>query len=230
MTKLRFELDDRPPLEVEVTRLVIAGWTGRNAAAISQHIEELEHLGVPRPSSVPLFYRTAQQLLTQAVDIEALGETSSGEAEAVLFRAQGQWWLSVGSDHTDRQVEAYSVAVSKQMCAKPVALRAWPWQEVAARCDELELTSEVFEDGRWIDYQQGRLAAIRPLMELMSLFAGDRPIEDGLVMFCGTLPVRPRADGTAVRPTPRFRCSLVDGARQRRIVHEYRVTALPVVA
>ncbi len=230
MTRLRFELDDRAPLEVDVTHLVIAGWTGRDAAAINHHIEELAQLGVPRPSSVPLFYRAAQQMLTQAADIEALGEASSGEAEPVLVRALGQWWLSVGSDHTDRQVEAYSVAVSKQMCAKPVAGRAWLWEEVAVRADELELTSEVFEDGRWVSYQQGRVAAIRPLMELVAQFTGDRPVEDGLVMFCGTLPVLPRADGTAVRPTPRFRFAMADHARQRRIVHEYRMTTLPVVA
>lgn len=230
MTRLRFETDERAALEVEVSRLVIAGWTGRDAAAIEQHIEELAHLGVPRPSSVPLFYRVARQMLTQAAGIEALGEASSGEAEPVLVRAAGKWWLTVGSDHTDRQVEAYSIAVSKQMCAKPVAARAWPWEGVAARADELELTSEVFEDGGWVGYQQGRLSAIRPLMELVSLFAGDRPLEDGLVMFCGTLPVRSRGDGTAVRPAPHFRFALADHARQRRIVHDYQVTALPVVA
>lgn len=230
MTRLRFEVDDRGPLEVDVARLVIAGWTGRDSTAIRAHIEELAHLGVPRPSSVPLFYRAAHQMLTQADEIEALGEASSGEVEPVLVHAAGQWWLTAGSDHTDRQVEAYSVAVSKQMCAKPVATRAWPWQEVGARADELALTSEVFEDGRWVGYQEGQVAAIRPLMELVSRFAGDRPIEDGVVLFCGTLPVRPRPDGTAVRPTPQFRFSLTDSARRRRIVHEYRVTALPVVA
>jgi len=230
MTRLRFEVDAQAPVEVDVGRLVIAGWTGRDAAAIRQHIEELAHLGVSRPSSVPLFYRAAHQMLTQADEIEALGEVSSGEAEPVLVRAAGQWWLTAGSDHTDRQVEAYSVAVSKQMCAKPVATRAWRWQEVEARADELVLSSEVIEDGRWVGYQQGHVAAIRPLMELVSRFAGDRPLEDGLVLFCGTLPVRPRADGTAVRPTPQFRFSLTDSARRRRIVHEYRVTALPVVA
>ena len=122
-------------LRVEPTQLVIAGWTGRNSAAIEHHIHELEALGVPRPSTVPLYYRVSHQQLTQSDVVEALGAESSGEAEPVLFFTQGEWWLTVGSDHTDRQVETYSVAVSKQMCVKPVAQVAWRWADVRARQD-----------------------------------------------------------------------------------------------
>jgi hypothetical protein len=119
-------------LSVTPTELVIAGWTGRNHAAIEHHIHELEALGVPRPSTVPLYYRVSHQQLTQDDTVQALGAESSGEAEPVLFFTQGEWWLTVGSDHTDRQVETYSVAVSKQMCAKPLARVAWRWADVVA--------------------------------------------------------------------------------------------------
>ncbi len=51
-------------LSVVPRQLVIAGWTGRDAAAIEHHIEELEAIGVPRPSSVPLYYRVGAGLLT----------------------------------------------------------------------------------------------------------------------------------------------------------------------
>ena len=132
---------------VEPTTLVIAGWTGRNSAAIEHHIQELEALGVPRPSTVPLYYRVSHQQLTQSEVVQALGAESSGEAEPVLFFTQGEWWLTVGSDHTDRQVETYSVAVSKQMCAKPVAQVAWRWADVVARQDELHLRSSIWENG-----------------------------------------------------------------------------------
>ena len=33
--------------------LIVAGWTGRDEAALNHHIEELAAIGVPRPSSVP---------------------------------------------------------------------------------------------------------------------------------------------------------------------------------
>ncbi|MEW5879627.1 MAG: DUF2848 family protein, partial [Pseudomonadota bacterium] len=110
MTSLVFDVSGAQTLAVQVRELVIAGWTGRDAAAIEHHIEELAALGIPRPSQVPLYYRVSSTLLTQGDSIEVLGETSSGEAEPVLIRANGHWWLSVGSDHTDRKVEAYSVA------------------------------------------------------------------------------------------------------------------------
>ena len=44
-------------LHVAPRQLVIAGWTGRDAAAIQHHIDELQAIGVPPPSSVPLYYQ-----------------------------------------------------------------------------------------------------------------------------------------------------------------------------
>jgi hypothetical protein len=210
--------------------LVVAGWTGRDTAAIEHHIEELAAIGVPRPSSVPLYYRVAAQLLTQSSDIEALGEQSSGEAEPVFFFSQGEWWLSVASDHTDRQVESYSVAVSKQMCAKPVAETAWRWADVQAHQDSIELHSRILEDGRWVDYQRGTLASIRPLAALRDGMPGVGTAPEGLFMTCGTLGALPNAKGEGIRPAAQMEIELHDPELQRRIVHRYAVQALPVVA
>lgn len=215
---------------IDPTALVVAGWTGRDIAAIEHHIEELAALGVPRPSSVPLYYRVAAQLLTQSPAIEALGDQSSGEAEPVFFFSQGEWWLSVASDHTDRHVESYSVAVSKQMCAKPVAQVAWRWRDVQAHQDEIELHSRIFEDGRWVDYQRGTLASIRPLAALRDGMPGADAAPEGLFMTCGTLGALPNARGEGIRPAAQMEIELHDARLQRRIVHRYAVEALPVVA
>jgi len=215
---------------VEPTALVVAGWTGRDIAAIEHHIEELAALGVPRPSSVPLYYRVATQLLTQSPAIEALGDRSSGEAEPVLFFSQGEWWLSVASDHTDRHVESYSVAVSKQMCAKPVAEVAWRWRDLQAHQDEVALHSRIFEGGRWVDYQRGTLASIRPLAALRDGMPGAGAAPEGLFMTCGTLGALPNAKGEGIRPAAQMEIELHDPRLQRRIVHRYAVDALPVVA
>ena len=59
----RLEFDGRA---VEIEDLVIAGWTGRDVAALEHHIEELKAIGVQPPSMVPLYYRVAASLLTQA--------------------------------------------------------------------------------------------------------------------------------------------------------------------
>lgn len=210
-------------------RFVIAGWTGRDRAAIEHHIEELQALGVPPPSSVPLYYRVGAALLTQDAQIEALGARSSGEAEPVLFFAAGEWWLTVGSDHTDRQVETYSVAVSKQMCAKPVATAAWRWADVAPYQDELQLSSRILEGGRWVPYQQGALAAIRPLAGLRDGFFQDPP-QEGSAMSCGTLGALPNAQGEAIRPAAEMELALHDPRLGRSIVHRYAVQVLDVVA
>lgn len=210
-------------------RLIVAGWTGRDRAAIEHHIEELQALGVPPPSSVPLYYRMGAALLTQAAQIEALGTQSSGEAEPTLFFAAGDWWLTVGSDHTDRQVETYSVAVSKQLCAKPVATAAWRWSDVVAYQDELQLSSRILEDGRWVDYQKGTLAAIRPLTGLRDGIFEASP-EAGSIMTCGTLGALPNARGEAIRPAAEMEVRLHDPHLNRSIVHRYAVQVLDVVA
>lgn len=225
---LRFQVDGSDAIEVQARQLVIAGWTGRDRAAIDHHIEELAAIGVPRPSSVPLYYRVAASLLTQASQIEVLGAGSSGEVEPVLVRARDRWWLTVGSDHTDRDAERAGVALSKQLCAKPVASQAWAWDALAARADTIGLRSEIFEDGKWLRYQDGTLASIRPLEQLITGLPADAPVADGLVLFCGTLGALPDANGRGVRPAARMRLHLIDG--DQALTHEYTTTALPQVA
>lgn len=217
-------------LRVRPTELVIAGWTGRNSAAIEHHIHELEALGVPRPSTVPLYYRASYQQLTQAEDVEALGGESSGEAEPVLFFTQGEWWLTVGSDHTDRQVETYSVAVSKQMCVKPLARVAWRWADVVARQDALWLRSRIWEDGQWVLYQEGQLSGIRPLESLRDGYWQPGTAKEGSFMFCGTFAAKPNAQGVAIRPAQRMQLELEDTAARRQLSHVYATHTLPVVS
>ncbi|MGH6611978.1 MAG: DUF2848 domain-containing protein, partial [Burkholderiaceae bacterium] len=220
---------DAAELDVRVREFVIAGWSGRDRSAVEHHIEELAAIGVPRPSTVPLYYRASQTLLTQDEEIQILGDESSGEVEPVLLRRQDEWWLTVGSDHTDRALEARSVALAKQLCAKPIATHAWRWIDVADHADDLTLTSEIFEDGRWVKYQSGALAKIRPLMSLIDGYSSGR-ITDGLVMFCGTLTVTPNARGQTIRGAPQMKLGLRDPRRDRAIEHAYRITPLPVVS
>jgi hypothetical protein len=219
-------------LTIEPINFVISGWTGRDAAAIEHHIEELEALGVPRPSAVPLFYRAGKDLLSQSSVVEVLGPESSGEAEPVLFFADDEWWLTVGSDHTDRQVESYSVAVSKQMCPKPIATSAWRWRDIAGRQDDIELESRIYEGGEWVTYQRGTLAKIRPLESLRDGYftSTGSNAKDGHFQFCGTLGAIPNAQEQGIRPAGKMELVLRDVVRNRSIVHRYSVQELPIVA
>lgn len=207
-------------IDVEIEDLVIAGWTGRNADAVQHHIDELARLGVQPPSQVPLFYRVSSTLLVQAPEIEVLGTATSGEVEPLLINHEGTVWLGLGSDHTDREAEALSVAGSKQACPKPVSDMLWRFDEVAARLDTLILRCHVEEGGAWVLYQEGPLAQIRPLPELVA----QSGLGAGGAMLCGTLP----AIG-AVRPATAYRMELVDEAANRSLRLEYRVRTLPIV-
>jgi len=122
-----------------VATLIVAGWTGRDEAALRHHIEELAAIGVPRPSSVPVFYRNSVLNVTQASRVEVLGPDTSGEAEPVVVAHGGKLWLTVGSDHTDRKAETMGIALSKQLCAKPVGRDLWLLDDVAGHWDQLRL-------------------------------------------------------------------------------------------
>ena len=92
---------------VQVHDLVIAGWTGRDVEALEKHIRELEEVGVPRPSSVPCFYRAGAEMLTTSDRLQFLGDSSSGEVEFVLIGTEDGMLIGVGSDHTDREPIRY---------------------------------------------------------------------------------------------------------------------------
>ena len=211
---------EKGALEIDVSRVIVAGWTGRDVAAVQHHVEELAELGVPAPSATPLYYRAGAGTLTQARAIDALGAETSGEAEPFIIRANGATWIGLASDHTDRGLEAYSVAHSKQICPKIAAGELWALDSVADP-DALELRSWAHEDGAWRLYQEGTLSAIRPLAELMA-GAG---LAEGDALLCGTLP----AIG-GVRPASAFRMELRDPATGRAIAHEYTINELPIVA
>lgn len=212
-------------LDLTPANLIIAGWTGRNQDAIQHHIDELAALGVKPPSATPLFYRVAASLLTAADEIQAVGPASSGEVEPMIIQHGDRRWLGLGSDHTDRALEAHSVAMSKQVCAKPCATDLWDWDSVAGRLEDLILESWIHEGGDWVAYQSGTLASIRPLQDLIDGAGLDRLAQGAPVaMMCGTFG----AIG-GVRAATRFRMRMRDAVMERQIVHEYATQVLPEV-
>ncbi|AKC71502.1 DUF2848 domain-containing protein [Pandoraea oxalativorans] len=209
-------------LDVNVDTLIIAGWAGRDRHALEHHIAELAALGVRRPSTTPCFYRLAPALLAQGDAIDVVGETSSGEAECVLVRHGDELFVSVGSDHTDREVEAYGVTVSKQVCAKPVAREAWRFADVAAHWDRLGLRSWVTREGERRLYQEGTVAGLLSPQELMAKLGPDG-LPAGAAMFCGTLA----AIGGVVGGE-QFEIELHDPVLGRTIRHRYATQALAI--
>jgi uncharacterized protein DUF2848 len=208
--------------DVTITQAVVAGWTGRDPAAVEKHIRELEALGVKRPATTPIFYRVAAARLTTSDTIEAVGGSSGGEVEFVLLQHAGKLWVGTGSDHTDREVEKYGVTVSKQMCEKPVAPMFWAFDDIAPHWDRLMLRAHVVEGDKRALYQEGSVAAMMDPRALIARHAGDGGLPEDTLMFCGTL-----AAHGGVRPTREFAFEIEDPVLGRRIAHAYRVQTLP---
>jgi hypothetical protein len=211
---------DRAELAPET--LIVAGWTGRDEKALHHHIEELAAIGVPRPSSVPVFYRISTANLMQTANLEVLGPDTSGEAEPVVVAMQDGLWLGVGSDHTDRKAETMGIALSKQLCAKVVGKTLWRLDDVVNHWDRLILRAYVTIDGKRLKYQEGPLSAMRNPADLMSR-AGAKFVT-GTVMFCGTLG----AIG-GIRPATQFTALIEDPVLGREMSCEYEIDVLPVV-
>lgn len=211
--------------DIRIDDLVIAGWTGRNVEALEAHIKELEEVGVPRPSSVPCFYRVGAENFSNGEELQFLGETSSGEVEFVLIGSEDGMLIGVGSDHTDREVETYSVPVSKQMCLKPVSQTVWRYADVVDHFDELILRGWATENGEKKLYQEGPVTAMRPPEELIGLYLPNQTtLPTGMAMYCGTL-----AAIGGIRPADRFDVEIEDPVLGRKISYGYNVLPLPVV-
>lgn len=210
-------------LDATIESLVIAGWTGRDPAAMEAHIVELEKLGVARPKSTPMFYRVAGSLLTNATAIEVVDNHSSGEVEPVVVGLSNGLWLGVGSDHTDRKIETIGVAISKQLCAKPVAVQLWRLDAVADHWDDLIIRSYATQQGHRRLYQEGPLSKMRSSSELIERYRSEGgAFEVGSVMFCGTTAVH-----GDIAPAETFEIELEDPVLKRKITHSYRINVHP---
>lgn len=216
-------LKDNTPISrsISIASCVVAGWTGRNIDNVRKHIVELERLGVKAPSSTPVFYRTSVDRVTTADTIEVLGEDSSGEVEFVLLRHSGEIWVGAGSDHTDRAVEAYSVAVSKQLCDKPIASTFWPLAEMEDHWDSIRLESYILEAGERVLYQSFDVSNMMPPAALIKRYGSE--LEEGTLMFGGTAPAL-----GGVRPSALFEYTLTDPILSRALSGRYAIRSLDI--
>jgi len=213
--------------DIAVRDLVLAGWTGRDKAALEHHIAELEALGVKRPATTPIYYRVSATRLTTGSAIEVMGTDSSGEIEFVLAAAGGELLVGLGSDHTDRKAETFGITLSKQLCDKPIATTFWRFADVADHWDDIVLRAYITNGGKRELYQEGTLTKMLPPDELMRGYAGAKrgaELSDGTMMFGGTF-----AAIGGIRGAERFEGELEDSRLGRRITLAYDIGCLPVL-
>ncbi|WP_313693572.1 DUF2848 family protein [Halorarum halobium] len=214
---------DEESVSLSIDRLVNAGWTGRDRDAVDRHVAELEAEGVSPPDRTPILYPKPRHSLSTGTNIQVASGETSGEVEVAFYVAHDRVYVTVGSDHTDRELETENVALSKQVCPNVVGDTFWQLAEVADHWDELELRSWTGDPTDPDRYQTGTLAELRPPEDLFSLLE-DRttPPHDGTLLFSGSVGT----DAGELRTEPYFEAELRDPVLNRTLSVAYTVDVI----
>lgn len=213
-------------LSFEVKNLVNAGYTGRDREEVKKHIKELEEEGVSPPDEIPVLLPKSNHLVMvgDGRTVEVLNEKTSGEVEYVLLVDEGEVYVGVGSDHTDRELEGYDVLQAKQSCPNFISETVWPFDLVKDYWDDLKLRSwSTSRNSERVLYQDSSLdRLIRP--EKLLDFTKERLTRDfeGTVLFSGSIPTK--TDGLIYGQ--KFEAALIDENREKSLECSYRISLL----
>lgn len=221
MHNLEFIIPENKKLTFKAKNVYCIGNSGRNEEMINKHIKELMNEGIPAPENVaPCFTKVSNYLLSQEDCIQVVGNVTTGEVEFVLLFQDEKVYVTVGSDHADRQLEAAGSPHAKQVSAKPLAKIAWPLEEIIKHWDELRLSCYVFHNGNWELYQVGTVGNLLDISEILEIVKNNEiDISTGLVLFCGTLLLN---KGKFVYGD-KYKIALEDRVLDRVIEHSYDV-------
>lgn len=211
-------------ITLEMDCCAAAGYTGRNQESVRAHIAELKNLGVPTPYAIPAIYWISPARLTNKDRIVVVGSETSPEVEFfAATAADGQLFVTVASDHTDRKLEAVSVGKSKQVCDKILGDSFWKVDEIIDHWHDIELTSSVKFESEWCVYQRGGLKDILSLDDLFQIINADDPAGSKPSLLSGTIPL---LGGQAIYTTD-CQISMSDPVLNREIQKEYKIINLP---
>lgn len=142
--------DEETRRDLPIARAYNLGFTIRDPAKMQAHLDEVAKEGVPRPrvGTPPIVFPLSPWAVTCAEEVPVQYAKTSGEVEIVTYvDTDGELYVSVGSDHTDRELESIDIPWSKQVCPSVVAPRFWRWRDVAEVWDETEIASDVGDAG-----------------------------------------------------------------------------------
>ncbi len=215
---------EKHTIELLMDSCVAAGYTGRDQGSVTSHIDELKRLGVTPPYSIPALYWISPARLIQHNTITVIGKRTSPEVEFFLATDRdGQLYVSVASDHTDRELETISVAKAKQICDKVIGDIFWKVSDIESHWDEIQLSSAVLQDDKWQEYQKGSLKDILPYQSILTLLQDEAIAANKPAILSGTVPL---IEGEPVYSTS-CKITLLDPILQRKITKTYTIVALP---
>ena len=214
----------RRQLAFNYSRMINAGYVGKNQEEVRRHIEELAAKGIPGPKSIPVLFPVVCHALTTGSMIEVYGNETSGEVEYVLcVVSEDEVYVGLGSDHTDRHLEETDIPRSKQICPNLMSRTVWPLGEVEEHWDDLLISASVVKNAEAILYQEGRLGLLLNPAELMAFVKTkiSGPLQN-LIIFSGTMGT---LTGEFVFGES-FEAKLIDEKTNRRLEISYDVRPL----
>lgn len=221
MRQLEFNLITKSGTEkkvFDIDKVCVIGLTGRNIEKTKEHIKELAAMGIPSPENVPVIYYVGTGMLTQDHEITVIGGQTSGEVEFIILKRGEKIYIGMGSDHTDRGLEATSITKSKQICEKVCSQTLWDYDEIKGHWDELEMTSWQIVDGKEVLYQKGKAGDILVINDLIAACLKEIPTVEDCILFSGTVPT---VNGFFYGEG--FKCLIEDKLLKRKLEFTYKL-------
>ncbi|KNC20200.1 hypothetical protein AC792_01615 [Arthrobacter sp. RIT-PI-e] len=223
MTNLTFDLPDGSSQDVQVIRLLNAGYAGREQDEVQAHIAELAELGVPGPSTTPALYPVSPYLAQQTGEVSVQHGRTSGEAEWALVITEQGVLLTVACDHTDRALEVHGVAWSKNASPDVLGRQAWRLEDVRDHLDEITLRGWVQADAGEQLIQDSTLGALLSPDYWLDVLKEMGLHEPGTVLISGTVAMIHGVDQFA----PAWRAEIADPTTDLSIEVRYDVVPMP---
>ncbi|SBW00806.1 conserved hypothetical protein [uncultured delta proteobacterium] len=210
-------------LQVPVNIIFNGGYAGTNQHLVREHIEELAKLGVPAPTTTPTLYPLSNYLATTSDTLQVQHGETSGEVEYAVIWHGGKKYVTVACDHTDRNLESFSVPKSKQACPDVFAPEVWAWDDVKDHFGELQLKCWVTKNGKRELYQDAPCKAMLLPDAWAEKFEKIGVNKDNNIFISGTINT---VNNTLVFGDF-FEVEIHDPVLNRTISHSYTVQVLP---
>ncbi len=202
--------------------IAIVGFSGRDTAAVRAHIDELARHGVVAPQETPALFLVSADRLTQRPTVQVASAHTSGEAEIVLLVVEGEVLVTLGSDHTDRQLEKHDITRSKQVCPKVITSECWRLKDIDKHWDRLIVRSWAGISKPLSPYQEGLASSLLSPEDVLAFVCSKTRLLEGLAVFCGTFPLLEQSFAFG----PWFVADITDPLTDRTLRLEYRTEYL----
>lgn len=198
------------------------GWAGRNQDEVRKHALELEVHGIRGPKAIPEHFIVAPFVNTQQDEIVCIGDKTCGEIEFFFFVQEGEIYMGLGSDHTDRSLEAVDMIKSKGICQKPMSTQVWRYRDVKDHWDTLHLKAWQSVGGQEEVYQDGVLGELLSLETLLDEAKKLYQSLDNVMIWSGTIST---VNGLVYGSE--FRGELRDEELGRSLTIQYTIKEVP---